>query len=86
MSPIIPFFNAYIKEIFDVKLLSALLGYADVCAILGIVVLSGLTTPILKMTSIQTVELIFALIMAMLYLLLIKTQKEKQEVINEKNI
>ena len=75
-SPIIPFMNAYIKEMFDVKYLSALLGYGDVSGVLGIIVISGLTTFVMKMTSIQVVEFIFIVLSIVLYFLLIRIEKE----------
>ena len=75
-SPIIPFMNAYIKEMFDVKYLSALLGYGDVSGVLGIIVISGLTTFVMKMTSIQVVEFIFIFLSIALYLLLVRIEKE----------
>ena len=75
-SPIIPFMNAYIKEMFDVKYLSALLGYGDVSGVFGIIVISGLTTFVMKMTSIQVVEFIFIVLSIVLYFLLIRIEKE----------
>ena len=75
-SPIIPFMNAYIKEMFDVKYLSALLGYGDVSGVFGIIVISGLTTFVMKMTSIQVVEFTFIVLSIVLYFLLIRIEKE----------
>ena len=75
LSPIIPFLNAYIKELFHAKHLSALLGYADVSALLGIITVSGFATPIIKMTSIQCLELMYAVILGIVYLLLVRTEK-----------
>lgn len=77
LSPIIPFLNSYIKEEFDTTLLSALLGYGDVCGIIGIIIASGLTTLILKTSSIRTVEMFFAMLMLVLYILLKKEEKTR---------
>ena len=76
LSPIIPFLNAYIKELFHAKHLSALLGYADVSAIIGIITLSGLLTPIIKITSLQCLELVCAGILLVFYLLLVRTERD----------
>ena len=74
-SPIIPFLNAYIKETFDVTLLSALLGYGDVSGVMGIIIMSGLTSLILSIGSIQKVEVFFTVFLFILFLVLIKIEK-----------
>lgn len=74
-SPIIPFLNAYIKETFDVTLLSALLGYGDVSGVIGIIIMSGLTSLILSIGSIQKVEVFFTVFLFILFLVLIKIEK-----------
>ena len=77
-SPLIPLFNASIKELFDIKFLSALLGYGDVCGVIGIILISGLSTLIMKMTSINYVLLSFELFMLIVYVLLRKIEQIKK--------
>lgn len=77
MSPIIPFLYAYIKEQFEITHLSALIGYGDVFGIIGTIIVSCLSSFIMKMVSIQAVEIIFAVLLIFLYLLLVKAEKEK---------
>ena len=77
-SPLIPLFNASIKELFDIKFLSALLGYGDVCGVIGIILISGLSTLIMKMTSINYVLLSFVLFMLIVYVLLRKIEQIKK--------
>ena len=78
-APIIPFHYAYLKETFDVTLLSALLGYGDVCAVIGIISMSGLTTFILGMASVKWVEIFFAISLLILFLIFIKAEKLNNE-------
>ena len=77
-SPLLPLFNASIKELFDIKFLSALLGYGDVCGVIGIIIISGLSTLIMKMTSINYVLLSFVLFMLIVYVLLRKIEQIKK--------
>lgn len=77
-SPLLHLFNASIKELFDIKFLSALLGYGDVCGVLGIIIISGLSTLIMKMTSINYVLLSFVLFMLIVYVLLQKIEQIKK--------
>ena len=78
-APIIPFLYAYLKETFDVTLLSALLGYGDVCGVIGIISMSGLTTFILGKASVKGVEIFFAISLLILFLIFIKAEKLNNE-------
>lgn len=78
LGPTIPFLNAYIKEMFNITLLSPLLGYGDLCAVIGTIIISGFTTIIIKTTSIRVVELTYAVMIFIFYLLLTKTEQKRK--------
>ena len=71
-APLIPLLYSYLKEKVGVTHLSALLGYGDVSGLCGIIIMSGLTTIIMKLFSINDVELLFAILIFILYALFIK--------------
>lgn len=71
-APLIPLLYSYLKEKVRVTHLSALLGYGDVSGLCGIIIMSGLTTIIMKLFSINDVELLFAILIFILYALFIR--------------
>lgn len=77
-SPLVPLLYSYVKETFDVLYLSALIGYGDVCGLLGIIFLSGISTFVMKTLSINYVELGFAILTIVLLLVFLKIESKKK--------
>ena len=71
-APLIPLLYSFLKEKVVVTHLSAILGYGDVCGLCGIITMSGLTTIIMSKLSICYVEMFFAILFLILFILFVK--------------
>ena len=79
-SILIPFIYSYAKEAIETNALSALFGYGNVFGLICAVTASGIATIIIQNISIRYIEIMYIILLGMLFLFLMRIKRKMQKI------
>ena len=79
-SILIPFIYSYAKETIETNALSALFGYGNVFGLICAVTASGIATIIIHNISIRYIEIMYIILLGMLFLFLIRIKRKHKRI------
>lgn len=75
----IPYILSYAKENFDTSILSVLFGYGNVIGLIFSIIVSALATVIIQRFSIRYIEIMYIILLCLLFLFLMSIKIEKKQ-------
>lgn len=77
--PLVPFFNAILKEIFDGKILGAIISYGGAVGLLGVATISAIMTITVDAITINNIQIVPVICFALLYVIYEKVMSNVQK-------